>query len=272
MKGERLDRNPKISALVVDDERLARSLICSLVNKDPDLSLVGSCGDGDEARREIRRLRPDLLFLDIQMPGLSGVELVQSLSRLGPLPYVVFVTAFDEYAVKAFEMDALDYLLKPVDPVRFRQTAARAKKAIQQRRIGRLGQEIAHVAALFEGGQPPPEPAQLLVRKGDELVNLPMSDIVWVEAASQYVHVHTVSHSYTLAKSLKAFERELPNELFTRVHRSAVVNHTRLKRILRKPNGVHALVLEDGTTVPLSRSRRGLVRNLLSQCAATADR
>jgi len=257
---------PGISVLVVDDEQLARKLICSLVRKDPDFELLGECGDGDEARRQIRRLQPDLVFLDIQMPGLSGVELVQSLPGKSQMPYIVFVTAFDQYAVKAFEMDALDYLLKPIDPGRFKVTATRAKHAIQQNRIGKLGREIAQMAGQFEAHTGNEEAGHMVVRKGDELVNLRLDDIVWVEAASQYVHVHTVDHDYTLAKSLKVFQQDLPPGLFTRVHRSAVINRRFVKRVLKKPNGVHELVLLDGTSVPISRSRKHKVRGLLMEC------
>ena len=262
-----MEQSNKISVLVADDEQLARRLISSLVNKDPALRLIASCASGDEARREINRLQPDLAFLDIQMPGLSGVELVESLSRQEHAPYVVFVTAFDRYAVKAFEMDALDYVLKPIEPNRFRKATERAKEAIRQKRIGSLSRQIARISAVF-GEAPREEPRRLVVRKGDELVQLRLGDIVWVEAASQYVHVHTQDHSYTLSKSLKAFMQELPPDRFTRVHRSAVVNRSRLKRILKRPNGVHDLVLEDGTHVPVSRSRKQLVPELIRDCAA----
>lgn len=254
-----------IKVLVVDDERLARDLMVSLVQKDGDLTLLGTCSDGKQARLQIPELRPDLLFLDIQMPGIDGVELAHSALRSDYHPHFVFVTAFDQYAVKAFEMDALDYLLKPVDPDRFRVTTGRAKRAIQRVRMSALGRQMARLADRFEGS-PTPVSKILHLSEGNELIQISIDDIVWVEAASQYVHIHTSRGSHTLCRPLKSLQSELPGELFVRVHRSALVNRRRLKRVLRRPNGVHALILDDGTAVSLSRSRRSMVRQLLKQC------
>ena len=252
--------------MIVDDEALARNLLNSLVRKDPELELLGVCSDGAEARRDILRLEPDLVFLDIHMPKLNGVEVIESLADMDRLPYVVFVTAFDQYAVRAFDVDALDYLMKPVDEERFKLAIERARNAIQQKRLQSLGAQIAEVASGYKPPESEREDTHLIVKKGDELIRLPAADIIWLEAASQYVRIHTRSNTYMMAESLNNYHRRLPHSLFTRIHRSAVVNRARLSRIFKKPNGVHALELDDGTVLSLARSRRKMLNDLLASC------
>lgn len=258
---------PAIKVLIVDDEALARNLLNSLIRKDPGLELVGTCSDGEQARREILRLKPDLVFLDIHMPKLNGVEVIESLTKMHQLPYVVFVTAFDQYAVRAFDVDALDYLMKPVDEERFQVTVERARNAIRQRRLQTLGAQIADLAGNHKLAGAAEEETHLIVKKGEELIRLPAADIVWLEAASQYVRIHTCNNTYMMAESLNNYHRRLPHSLFTRIHRSAVVNRARLSRIFKKPNGVHALELDDGTVLSLARSRRKMLNDLLESCA-----
>lgn len=257
---------PSIKVLIVDDEALARNLMNSLIRRDPGLELVGSCSDGAEARREILRLKPDLVFLDIHMPKLNGVEVIESLAKMEQLPYVVFVTAFDQYAVRAFDVDALDYLMKPVDEERFQVAVERARNAIQQRRLQSLGAQIAELSGDHKPAEAAEEATHLIVKKGEELIRLPAADIVWLEAASQYVRIHTRNNTYMMAESLNNYHRRLPGSLFTRIHRSAVVNRARLSRIFKKPNGVHALELDDGTVLSLARSRRKMLNELLASC------
>jgi two-component system LytT family response regulator len=264
-----------IRVLIVDDEPLAQMLISNLVATDPDLVSVGVCSDGIQARREILQQEPDLVFLDVQMPKLNGVELVEGLDDRQCVPYVVFVTAFSEYAVQAFDVDALDFLMKPVDEERFNVAVARAKNAIQQKRLRKLSEQIANVATSYKQHIQPEDATQLIVKKGDELIRLPASDIVWLEAASQYVRVHTRDNTYLIAETMKNYQRRLPQHMFTRIHRSTVVNRTRLSRVFKKPNGVHALELDDGTVLSLARSRRKLLNDLLEDCppeSSTAGR
>ncbi len=255
-----------IKVLIVDDEPLAQRLIRSLVDKEPGLTTIGCCSDGAQARQEILKLNPDLVFLDVQMPKMSGVELMQGLPRTLALPYVIFVTAFGQYAVQAFDVDALDYLLKPVDEDRFRVSVERAKKAIQQKRLRALSEQIAEVANSLTQPGPQDDKRHLIVRRGDELIRLSADEIVWLEAASQYVKVHTSNYTYLVAESLKHYQRRLPRHLFTRIHRSAVVNRARLSRVFKRPNGVHALELDNGTILSLARSRRDLLTDLLASC------
>ncbi len=255
-----------IKVLIVDDEPLAQRLIRSLVDNEPGLTAIGCCSDGAQARQEILKLKPDLVFLDVQMPKMSGVELMKGLSRTQALPYVVFVTAFGQYAVQAFDVDALDYLLKPVDEERFRIAVERAKKAIQQKRLRVLSEQIAEVTTSLSQPGSQDGKTHLIVKRGDELIRLSVDEIVWLEAASQYVKVHTTDSTYLVAESLKHYQRRLPRHLFTRIHRSAVVNRTRLSRVFKRPNGVHALELDNGTILSLARSRRGLLTDLLASC------
>ena len=261
-----MSTSSKIRVLVVDDEPLARTLICRLVEKDADMLIIGTCSNGAEAMHKIDTLHPDLVFIDVQMPEKSGVEVVEKTTGAEGAPCFVFVTAFDQYAVRAFEVDALDYLLKPIQSDRFLAAILRAKKAIQQRRIRSLSRQIAKVESSYEGASDRAEDPHFTVRRGDELVSLAVSDIVWIEAAGQYVNVHTDRESYIVAESLKSYHKRLPDSMFIRVHRSAVVNRQKLARIFRRRNGVHSLELRDGSVVPLARSRKKMLNDLLKDC------
>ncbi len=257
---------PLIRVLIVDDESLARSLVCSLVDQDPALQVIGECRDGEAALVEIRAQQPDLVFLDVHMPLLGGVQLVRQLAATEKvLPYIIFLTAFDQYAIEAFEYNALDYLVKPVQKARFRQSLERAKQAIRQSHLCDLATRIVSLA----GGQPESYTdndigaESLLVWQGAEAVNINISDIVWVEAANQYVRVHLAKTEYMLTQSLGAFYKKLNRPQFQRVHRSAIINTQCLQRVTRQANGAYQLMLSGGIELPLARSRRTLLPTLL---------
>jgi two-component system, LytTR family, response regulator len=252
-----------IRVVIADDEPLARQLLARLVEAQGDLTIVGQAGDGESARRLIKDARPDLVFLDIMMPTLNGLEMVASLQSGAHQPHIVFVTAFEDHAIRAFELDALDYLVKPIERARFARTVQRAKTAILAMREQGTADDIAASAA--QG----PEP-YVIVRHRDELIRIPEHDIFWLEAASQYVHIHTESARFIVAESLSSYLDRLASNCFVRVHRSAAVNRSKVAHVVRKQNGVHELQLANGVGVPLSRSRRNLLAEILGACAANA--
>ena len=261
-----------IRVVIADDEPLARQLLSRLVDAQPDLLTVGIAETGESAWQLIRNTRPDLVFLDIKMPETNGVELATRLRANGHSPYVVFVTGYNQYATRAFDLDALDYLVKPIAKERFRQSVERARKAICADRLQELGEKIAAVTGHdAHTGDAAPQDAQLTLRQGDELLRIDERDVYWLEAASQYVRVHTGSHSYVVAESLNRYLQKLSPRLFKRVHRSAAVNVAKVDKVLRRANGVHELKLCNGIKVPLSRSRRRQVSAFLDASARNRD-
>jgi len=261
-----------IRVVIADDEPLARQLLVRLAKNQSGLSIVGLAENGGAAKRMIEEVRPDLVFLDVMMPGMSGIELMSSISSLPAAPYVVFVTASDDYAIKAFDLDALDYLVKPIEKERFAQSVQRARKAICAKRVQRLGEEIAAVAGADSRLETTDDRDRfVIVKQRDELIRVQESDIYWLEAASQYVHIHTESARYIVAESLNKYLARLSPDLFARVHRSAAVNVSQVSHVIRKPNGVHMLQLSNGVGVPLSRSRRLLVHDFLGLRAADRE-
>ena len=256
------DDSGDVRVLIADDEQLARKLLKNLVGLQGGISVCGLAASGAEALQLIERESPDLVFLDIKMPGLDGIELARIVNRMPVPPFVVFVTAFEGYAVPAFELDALDYLVKPVNRERFGQTVQRAKKAISTQRIRMLGEKIAAASTPDADDE-----RYVVVRQCDDLIRIPESQILWLEAASQYVRIHTANNQYIVAEPLSRYHARLKSESFLRVHRSAVVNTMKIVRVRKMRNGVHQLRLVNGASVPVSRSRKTLVDQLLSVCA-----
>jgi two-component system LytT family response regulator len=225
-----------MKAVIVDDEPLARRALRQLVSEDPEVTVAGECS-GVEAPELILRTRPDILFLDIQMPEVDGFEVIE---RVGPdtVPAVVFVTAHDEHALRAFDAQALDYLVKPFDDRRFFTALQRAKERARSR---------------------PPRPAyvsRFLVRSREKIVFVKATEIDWIEAADYYVSLHSAGKSHLLRKSMAELEKELDPGTFIRVHRSAIVNIDRVKELHPLFRGDSIVVLEDGTKIRLSRARR----------------
>lgn len=225
-----------MKVLIVDDEPLARTAIRLLVEEDPELTVVGECA-GVEAAAEIRRTQPDILFLDIQMPEVDGFDVVEQVG-LNAVPAIIFVTAHDSHALRAFEVHALDYIVKPFDDRRFFTSLLRAKERARQRQTER---EYT---------------TRYLARVGDKVVFVKAADIDWIEAADYYVSLHARGHSYLLRRSMAEIESELDPGRFVRVHRSAIVNLEQVKEMHPLFRGDSILVLHDGTQVRLSRARR----------------
>jgi two-component system LytT family response regulator len=232
---------PRLSlrALIVDDEPPARSNLQVLLREDPDVASVQECGSGAEAVAQIRSERPDLVFLDVQMPECGGFEVLKMLKGDEVLPVIVFVTAYDEYALRAFDAGALDYLLKPFDDARFALAMLRAKEKI----IGRVS-------------APPPVARRLTVRSAGRVVYVPIADIDWVEAADYYVCLHVGEKSHLLRRSLGDLERELDAATFCRIHRSTIVNLNRVLRVELDDAGEHDVILKSGARLRLSRRFR----------------
>ena len=258
----------KIRALVVDDEPLARQNILLLLRGDAEVEVVGQAASGPEAVELIARLAPDLVFLDIQMPEMDGFEVLESLDP-ARAPVVVFVTAFDRYALKAFEVHALDYLLKPFDDARFEKALAQAKRQIEGREARELSRRILALLEARGGAgaaqpQPPPQHlTRLLVKTAGRVFFLKADEIDWIGAEDYYVKLHVGRKSHLLRETMNELEAKLDPQKFFRVHRSAIVNLDRVRELQQLFNGEYAVVLHDGTELKLSRGRREQLQTLL---------
>lgn len=246
----------RVEVLVVDDEPLARELVREVLAPIPWLSVVGECADGVAAVREIGRLDPDLVLLDVQMPEVDGFEVIE---RVGPatMPEVVFVTAYEEYTLRAFEVHALDYVLKPIDPDRLREAVEHARRRLRGAREDIL---VERLAALLDaesgsgGDAAATRPRALTVRKGDTVRFLDLDDVDWLEAARNYVRVHTEDESYLVRSTLEGLARRLGPERFVRIHRSAAVNLDRVEAVRPLSGGDHAVLLDTGEQLRASRT------------------
>jgi two-component system, LytTR family, response regulator len=259
----------RVRVLVVDDEPLARQNLRVLLEADPGVELVGEAGSGAEAVRLIAERAPDLVFLDIQMPELDGFGVVE---RVGAerMPVIVFVTAFDRFALQAFEVHALDYLLKPFDDARFEKALRQAKLQVEQRSVKELGERLVRLLAEREGGAPPAAaPAQpqyltrLLVKSAGRVFFLKADEIDWIAAEDYYVKLHVGRRSHLLRETMNELESKLDPQKFLRIHRSSIVNVERIKELHQLFNGDYSVVLHDGTELKLSRGRREHLQTLL---------
>lgn len=235
-----------IGTVVVDDEPLARANIVSLLRTDPEIALLGECGSGSEATKAVRELRPSLLFLDVQMPGCDGFGVLEALGADVP-PAVVFVTAYDQYALKAFEAEALDYLLKPYDNTRFFRVLSRVKTQLSRRPV-----EQRH----FE---------RILVRSGGRISFLRAEEIDWIEAADYYSCLHTGTKTHLLRRTMAELERDLEAERFCRIHRSTIVNLARVRDLCLDISGEYEVVLRDETRLKVSRGYREKLQAAIQQ-------
>jgi two-component system LytT family response regulator len=251
-----------IRALIVDDEPLARDRVASLLGAEPDVEVVGQCRDGREATAAILEQRPDLVFLDIQMPGADGFEVIEA---VGPeeMPLVIFVTAYDQHALRAFEVRALDYLLKPFDQDRFRAALARARTQIEGRETGDLGRRLL---ALVQDMRPgPPKPDRLVVKSAGKIFFLRTDEIDWVEASGNYVRVHVGAESHLLRETMASLETKLDPDRFVRIHRSRIVNMERIKEMQPWFNGEFVVILTSGVRLTLSRGYREKLQDRLGR-------
>lgn len=254
--------------LIVDDEALARRGLKHRLRTIPDAEIVAEARNGREALEHIRELKPDLVFLDIQMPGMGGFEVVAKLSR-ETMPAIVFVTAFDEYAIKAFESNALDYLLKPIEDSRLHEALNRVrdlmdqKKAIKHKKsllklLGDItGEPVANMKDLSAKGvekMKRMEVSKLGIKDGGKTTWVPQDEIEWIDAAGDYMCVHAGGETHIMRKTMKELEAELDPTLLQRIHRSTIVNVNKVREMQSHINGEYFLTLECGHTIKLSRT------------------
>jgi two-component system LytT family response regulator len=252
----------KLRIIVADDEPLARARLLALLPKDVSLEIIGEYGSGTEAVEAIRRDKPDIVFLDMQMPGCDGLQVVAGLEA-ADRPAVVFVTAHDKFAVDAFSVRAVDYVLKPFDRERIETALERAAEHVSARRAGDLGARIEGALA-GAGAQGSQRPERLAVKADGRFVFLKFDEIVWVEAADNYVVIHTSAGERLMPRdTLTAIEARLGSQQFTRVNRSAIVRIDQVKELQHTPQGDYSVLLRNGTRISLSRGLRGSFEKFL---------
>ena len=255
-------KEEKIKALIADDEPLARKFIRRMLKDDRDVEIVAECNDGKSALAMIRKHNPDVVFLDVQMPEMDGFAVLEAISH-EHMPEIVFTTAYEQYAIRAFELHALDYLLKPFDQARFRD----ALKHVKEQLVARQNDDTRRqINALLENMKTRPEYLERLIIKADGRISfLNTRDVDWIEADDKYVHLHINKTAHMVRQTLSALESQLDPRKFLRVHRSAIVNVDRIKELHPLFNGEHTIVLEDGTKLTLSRNYKDKLFRLIGK-------
>jgi two-component system LytT family response regulator len=237
----------KIKALIIDDEELGRKIIREYLDSHPEVEIQAECQDAFQALEAIEKYHPNLLFLDIQMPEVNGFELLEMLEHK---PYIIFSTAYDQYALKAFEVNAVDYLLKPFDQQRFDSALQRVKDLIRQQQ-----DESEKIRNLLRHIQSDKQYLKnILVKKAGKIIMLNINEVQWMEAEGDYVNLHTAEDSYLVLQSLKQLETRLEPDKFVRVHRSSIVNLEAVKEIAPWSKGKWKIILKDGNEIIISRS------------------
>jgi len=252
----------KIKVLVADDEPLARERLSGVLSQEPDIEVVGQARDGEEAVTAIHDDSPDLVFLDVQMPQMSGFDVIEAVGS-DKMPLVIFVTAYDQHALKAFQVRALDYLLKPFDRERFKDALSRARKQLERDENGDLGRRLLALVKDLRRDQPKSD--RLVVKSGGRLFFLRTDEIDWVEAAGNYVRLHVGPGSHLLRETMNAIEGRLDPEKFFRIHRSRIVNMERIQELQPWLNGEYAVLLRTGTRLTLSRGYREKLQDRLGR-------
>jgi two-component system LytT family response regulator len=253
-----------IRVCIVDDEKLARRAINKLLKREKSITVVGEASNGSEAVALIRERRPDIVFLDVRMPGIDGFEVLKQLDLEDP-PLVVFVTAHDVYAIRAFEVQAIDYLLKPFDDETFHAVLARAKEHVIRTKMAEYGQRLAGLAEMLrdvkaegdhaEYSDAKTESERLAIRCSGQLHLLVAEEIDWIEAAEHYSQIHAGQQKYLVRESISQLELRLPSRSFCRIHRSTIVNVARVEKVVPVSRGDYEVVLKGGVSLRMSRSR-----------------
>jgi two-component system LytT family response regulator len=250
-----------LRAVVADDQPMARERLITLLADEPDVELAGTAASGTEAVERIRQLTPDVVFLDLQMPELDGFAVIEAIG-VDRMPATVFVTAYDEYALRAFEVHALDYLLKPFGRERFRRALQRARHHVERERAGNL---TARLAALLEQVKTPhPDGERVLVRSGGRVSFVTVAQIDWAEAQGNYVRVYAAGQTCLLRETLTSLHARLSAHGFVRVHRSCIVNLARISALELHRGGDYEVVLVDGQRLAMSRLYRDAVQSRLA--------
>ncbi|HPH46044.1 MAG TPA: LytTR family DNA-binding domain-containing protein [Chryseolinea sp.] len=241
-----------ITCIIIDDEKLARDLLQEYVQQMPNLQVIGECGKGKEAVEAIDRLKPDLIFLDVQMPGMNGFDVLDEITHD---PYVIFCTAYDQYAIKAFEKNAVDYILKPLDQERFKLGVDRAinRMKVEQNNVGELLRNLKTENKTSYD-------THIFVQKSEKLLNLPVEEIVYLEASGDYTILSTKTDQFVSSSGIGKLEEILNPEIFIRVHRSTIININNLKEIEKHFNGGMVVKMLNGKSFPVSRTYAKLIR------------
>jgi two-component system LytT family response regulator len=250
-----------IRALIVDDEAPARRRLRTLLTREPDVALAGECIDGPAAVQSIGELQPNLLFLDVQMPEMSGFDVLRAVG-VAAVPVVVFVTAYDRYALQAFEAQALDYLLKPFANQRFRDTMQRVRDVLAREDDHAFRRRLE---ALLAGGAAPARTPRIAVKTAERVIFLGADDIDWIEGAGNYVRIHTAGAQHLVRDTLKSMGDRLDPQRFLRVHHSHIVNVDRIRELRPWSHGEYIIVLTDGTRLASSRSYSDTLRRLVDR-------
>jgi two-component system LytT family response regulator len=252
----------KIRTLIVDDEPLARERLRKLLEHEAEIELVSECASGPDAVAAIQRLAPDLVFLDVQMPELDGFGVIAAVGS-GRMPLVVFVTAYDQYALKAFEVHAVDYLLKPFDRERFQVALGRALERIKRQETSALSERLS--AMLAELRPDTKQPGRIAVKTDGRVLLVKLDDVDWIEAADNYVTLHVGKESHMLRETMNAMEQRLPAQKFMRISRSTIVNVERIQELQPMFHGEYVVILRNGTRLTLSRGYREKLQVLLGK-------
>lgn len=262
-----------IRALIVDDERLARETLRLLLDHHESIEIIGECEDGSKAVDVIREEEPDLVFLDIQMPEMNGFEVIET---IGPnnMPIVIFVTAYDQYALRAFEAQALDYLLKPFDDDRFEQALNRAVERVQQRQVGSLSTKLVDLLSGMKDGAPddgteadPPGAyvERIMIKERGSISFVKVDDIDWIEAAGDYVSIHAGKKAHLIRETMTGLTKKLDPNRFVRIHRSSIVSIDAIKELKPYFHGDYIVILKNGKELKLSRRYWDQVEKALGQ-------
>jgi two-component system LytT family response regulator len=267
-------QSQKIQALIVDDEPTARRGVRLLLERDAEIAVLGEAASGPEAVKKILEEKPDLVFLDVQMPEMDGFKVLETVGNKHS-PVVIFVTAYDQHALRAFEVNAIDYLLKPYDDERFWASLRRAKSEIQRRQTDTLGAKLNNLLSYLQTNTPTTPVAadgaesavqsdRILLKSGGEIYFLKADEIDWIEAEGDYMKFHAGGRAHLLRETMGHLEQRLDGNRFIRIHRSTIVNIDRVKKLSPSFAGEYAVILHDGTKLKLSRGYHERLQKLLS--------
>lgn len=253
-------REGKIRVIIVDDEPLARKFIRRMLKDDSEVEIVGECVNGLDAVEAIRNQQPDLIFLDVQMPEMDGFRLLQEID-VKRMPQIVFTTAYAQHALRAFEMHALDYLLKPFDQVRFGKAMQHAREQLRRPRGAdeELNALVEHITRRSERLR------RLIIKVDGRIVFLKLNEIYWIEADDKYVHIHLHGQSHMVRQTMSVIETQLDPKKFLRIHRSTIVNIERIRELYLLSSGEQMIIMEDGTKLTISRGYKDKVFELIGK-------
>lgn len=263
-----METNRKVKALIVDDELLARRRIRELLKDDGEIEIIGECSSGLEAVAAVQELSPELIFLDVQMPDLDGLAVSDSIRQAGQNsaergPLIIFVTAYDQYAVRAFDLQAVDYLLKPFDRARFSQALQRAKEKLSNNQGSEVNRQILEL--LQELKHQPKYLDRLVIKTNERVFVIKTDEVDWIEAEGNYVRIHFGKQSSLIRETLGSLAGQLDPKIFVRIHRSQIVNIDRVQELQPWSHRDYRIILRNGTQLTLSRSYRDQLYQLLGK-------